>query len=814
MLDSLSNDIRIAVRTFLRTPAFTLAAVCTLALGIGANTAIFSLINAALLQPLPYPNPDRIVQLWMTNRDGGGGVTLAIPEFNLFKQQTGALRDVAAYDFGGPGINLTGSAEPEQVKGIHVSENYFRLFGANPLHGRTFTRDEDLPNGGRVVVLSHSLWQRRFNSDASLVGKTISLGHESYQVVGVLGPQFHADPPAQLWLPLQSEPNSTSQAHYIRVAARLREGVSMQQANAVLKLATAEYLRAYPLMNQQIVFAAKPIRETSAGNVRTALMVLFGTVTLVLLIACSNVANLLLARGIARQREMSLRAALGAGKARLLTQLLTESMLLSVAGGLLGFAVGRFSLAALLALNPEVIQGSVSLDWRVLTFTAAIAIATAFLFGLIPALQGSSIDLSTAMKESGSRGGTGRTAVRTKSILVVVQVALAVVLVIGAGLMLRTFAALRNVNPGIDPHRILTMDMSLTGTRFRDTAAVSRMVEDATRRIQSIPGVSHVAASWTLPIELAFGSSIVIEGRPLTDSVVHGGALMRPISSQFFQVFRIPILRGRAFTDRDAAATNSVAIISDSMARKYWPNSNPIGERITLDKFIGPDFAAPPREIVGIAADVRDTGIAKETSPLVYIPQGQVPNGMTRIDSAILPLSWSIRTEADPYLFSAAIQKELRIASGGIPVAHIRSMDEVVKESTLHSDFNAVLLISFAVSALVLAAIGIYGLMIYTIQQRIREIGIRLALGASPQLITRTILSQSLKLTLAGVLLGSVASLGLARFMQTLVFGVKPSDPFVIVGACLTLGITAAAASFFPARRASILDPASVLRAE
>ena len=818
ILDTMRRDFLTALRMLRRSPAFAIAAMLTLALGIGANTAIFSLVNATLLEPLPYPQADRLVQLWFTTPQGES-LTLSIPEVNLLAQQTAALEDLAAYDFGGPGVSITGVGEPEQVKAVHVSAAWFRLFGARVEAGRTFTAEEDRPNGGRVVVLSHGLWQRRFNADPSLIGRTISLGNEPYLVSGVLAAGFRPDPPAQLWLPLQADPESTGQAHYVRAAARLRRGVTLGQANAVLKLAAAQYLRKFPLFNPRAGFQALPLRETSVRDIRTALLVLFATVTLVLLIACSNVANLLLARGAARRREIAIRGAIGASRGRLAAQLLTESLLLAAGGGLVGVLAGRICLQALLAFRPEAIPAgmestAISLDWRVLSFAAVASLGSTLLFGLLPALRSSRAGLAQVMQEGGARAGTSQGTLKAKSLLVVVQVALSVVLVMGAGLMIRTFAALRQVQPGIDPHGILTLQMSLQGTRFRDSESVARLVEGAVDRLKQIPGVTAAASSWGLPVELAFSSSFIIEGRPLGKDLVHGGALMRPVSPDYAAVFRVPLERGRFFTDRDTAGAPAVAVISEALARKFWPGGNPVGERITIDKYLGPDFAAPPREIVGVLRDVRDLAIDKEPAPLMYVPEAQAPGGMTGIDAGVLPMTWAVRTAVDPYTLSVPIQHALREASGGLAVAQVRSMEEVIVQSTARSDFNAILLSAFGGASLLLAAVGIYGLIAFSVHQQRQEIGIRMALGATPNMVRNMVLSQGMRLALAGVLAGVLGSLALARYMETLVYGVKPIDPAVIFGLSLTLCLVAALASYFPAWRASRLDPANVLRSE
>src|ERR1700756_4504446 len=494
------NDIKHSLRMFARNPGFTIAALAALALGIGANTAIFTVVNTVLLKPLTYPEPDRIVQFLLTSpegKDAGASPT----KFNNWLQQTSVFQNVAAYDFGGPGYNLTGD-HPEQVKGIHVSQQYFALFGAPVMLGRTFTSQEDSPNGGKVVVISYGLWQRRFGGNPNIVGTALSLGNEPYTIVGVLGKSFESDPVADIWLPFQIDPNSDNQGHYFLAAARLKPGVTLAQANAQLKVAADQFRRRYPgHLDPHDGFAVQPLRDSIVSDVRSSLLVLIGAVSFVLLIACADVANLLLVRATGRRREFAIRSAMGAGRPRITRHLLTESILLSVTGGILGLILGFIGVRALLYVSPGDIPrigengAAVGIDWRVLLFTLSISLLTGILFGLFPAVGAARPPLNSTLKESTNRTGTGFRQSKARSMLVVSEVSLALILLIGAALLIRTYAALRAVNPGFDTHNVLTMEMSLTGDRFQKTAGVAQLTRDAGDRINAIPGVDASAST-------------------------------------------------------------------------------------------------------------------------------------------------------------------------------------------------------------------------------------------------------------------------------------------------------------------------------
>jgi len=727
---------------------------------------------------------------------------------------------VAGYDFGGPGFNLTG-AVPEQIHGLHVTKDYFRLFGAPVMLGRTFTTQEDSPNGGKVVVLSYGLWQRKFGGNPQIVGSAISLGNEPYTVVGVLGKDFDTDPVADVWLPFQFDPNSQDQAHYFVGAGRLKAGITLAQANAQLKVAADQFRRRYPNeFGPQDGFAVQPLRDSIVSDVRKSLLVLVGAVSFVLLIACANVANLLLVRATGRKREFAIRAAMGAGRGRIIRQLLTESVLLSLIGGVLGLILGFVGVRALLAVSPGDIPrigengAAVGIDWRVLGFTLGVSLLTGIIFGLFPALGASSPDLNSTLKESSNRSGTGLRQGWARSLLVISEVSMALVLLIGAALLIRTFIALRGVNPGFSAHNVLTMEMSLTGDRFTKSSGLAQMVRDGRERLNAIPGVETSASTCCLPLEGGFGLPFTVVGRPLGKEQNTGGAGWINLSPGYFDVYKIPILRGRDFTDQDTMGAPGVVIINQAMAKKFWPKEDPIGQQIIIGKGVGPEFDEPARQIIGIVGDIHDGGLNRDPRPVMIVPQAQVPDGVTALNARIGPVVWLVRTRTDPHQFIATVTEQLRQASGGFPVARVRTMEEVVLRSTAREDFNMLLLTIFGASALVLAAIGIYGLMAYSVQQRTQEMGIRMALGADRAKIRNLVVRHGMSLALIGVAIGVGAAFGLTRLLASFLFGVKMYDPMVFVTVPVILSAVALAAVWFPATRASKLDPMQALRVE
>ena len=825
--ETLWQDLRFGLRVLRKSPGFAIVALLTMALGIGATTAIFSVVDRVLLKPMAYPEPDRVVVM-MQKFPQGTNPIVSIPKYVLFTQQTKVLEDFCVYDTGGLRVNLTGGDRPEQLRAMHVSANFFSVFAIPMAKGRAFTAQEDIPNGPRLAVISTGLWRSRFGGDPNIVGKSFDLDNDPYTVIGVMAPMPSTDyTDEDVYLPIQLDPNSSNQGNYLFAVARLKPGVTLAMANAELKVATEEFRRKFPdMMVGNQTFGVDTVGNVLVSRVRTSLLVLLGAVGFVLLIACANVANLLLARSTLRKREISIRAALGAGRGRIARQLLTESVLLAVAGGLLGMYVGYFGVRALLALNTGDLNNpgniprigahgaGIAIDWRVLVFTLAISVLAGVLSGLIPAIKASRGDLATTLNESGSRSGTGLRQNKTRSVLVVIEMALAMILLVGAALLIRTFRDLRTVNPGFETRNILTMDMSLASARFDKTASVAQLVQDGQRRLENLPGVEAAAASCCLPLEGGYGLPFTIEGRPTTNGPYTGGGSWRSVSPGYFSVFRIPLMHGRTFTELDTAGAPPVVVINQAMAKQFWPKGDELGSRVTIGKGVGPQFDEPPREVVGVVGDTRDGGLNSNPYPEMFVPIAQVTDGMTALSNGISPVVWLIRTHVAPYSLNTEIQSELRTASGGLPVGNVRLMDQVVQQSTARDDFNMRLLSIFAAVALLMAAIGIYGVMAYSVQQRTQEVGIRMALGASPGTVRRMVVLQGMLLALIGLVVGIGGGLALTRLMGSLLFEVKPWDPLVFVSTAVLLAAVALLACYVPAVRASRVDPLVALRYE
>jgi putative ABC transport system permease protein len=823
-MDTFAADLVYAVRMLRKNPGFAAIAIAALALGIGANTAIFTVVDSVLLKPLPYSGPDRIVKVHRQYPNGHGD-SVSVTKYIVWTHSQ-VFAAMTLYGQSSPGVNLGSEDRHEQVKILSVSHGFFQVFGVSPMQGRVFTPAEDVPNGPALAVMSFNLWQRRFNADPAMVGRAIPLNGVPHTVIGILPKGFASDPPAELWIPMRADPYSTNQGHYLAVAARLKPGATLGQARADMKIVGEEFRRAYPTwMDKTESVGVTPMQEAVVGEIRTALLVLLGAVVFVLLIACANVANLLLARAAVRQREMAVRAAVGASRWRVLRQLLTESVLLAGIGGVFGFALGSWGVRALLLLVPGDIPRMTAadgistvvppLDWRVATFTIGIALLTGLLFGLLPAWHISKTDLASSLKEGGGRSGTGRRQNLARSILVIAEIALALVLLVGAALMIRTFKGLSAVNPGIDTHHILTMETSMSSGAYSTTAKASGFSKQVVDRIEGLPGVEAATMTVMLPaagnggIDLPFN---IVGKTPAKGGQYNGDEQYRWVSPHYFQVFRIPLLRGRVFRETDTANSLPVVVINDKMAKQYWPKEDPVGQVIVIGKGLGPQFDDRPRQIAGVVATTHETGLANGPQGVMYLTQSQIPEGLTTLANSVIPTAWAVRTAGDPMGMRAAIEHEFHAADSMITVTNQKTMEQVLAKSMARQSFNMLLLSIFAGIALLLAAIGIYGLMSYSVEQRVQEIGIRMALGSSRGQMVRLVMGQGMRLAGTGVALGLALAYGVTKVLSSLLFGVKAGDlaTFALVAAMLTL--VALLASYVPARRAASTDPSRALR--
>ncbi len=819
-MEILVRDLRHAIRMFRHGGgSFIFTAIIALALGIGANTAIFSLVNTVLLKEPPFPNASRIVILKTKTPEGSfqGG---SPAKFAHWAQQADILEDVSA--FGGGIVNWTGGQFPQQLHSESASSAYFRLFGVPIIVGRPFGAKEDAPRAAPVVLIGERLWKNRFGGDQKIIGKTIDLGGEPRVIIGVVGAKFDfqdfGEPP-EVWVPFQLDPNSADQGHYFEVAARLKDGVTIRQARAGLDASAAVYRRKFPdALEKGNSFDATPLKESLVQSAQQSIWVMAGAVGFVLLIACANVANLLMARAESRKREIAIRNALGASRVRIVRQLLTESLLLAAAGAVLGLLLGIVGIRGLLAVNTAGLPrvgadgASVSLDWRVLAFTALITLLTTLIFGLLPAWRAARTDLSAIIKEGGSRSGSGFRQNKARAIIVVGEVALAVVLLVGAGLLIRTESALYSVEPGFDTKRVLTMRMSLSGNRYQTSEALEQMVHRATERLDALPGVELSSATCCVPLEGGYGLPFRIMGRPLNQGPFHGGGGWKTVSPGFFEVFRIHVMRGRSFTEQDNHGGPPVVIINEAMARKFWPKGDPLRDRLLIGKGVMPQLETEPvRQIIGVVADQRDGALNQDPGPEMYLPNGQITDAIQALNVKLTPLAWVIRTRGEPMKMRAAVEDQLRQVTG-LPVSEVRAMDEVVSRSTSRERFHMLLMSVFGGVSLLLASIGIYGLMAYSVEQRTHEIGIRMALGAERSNVRGMIMRQGLIFASVGIVIGIGGAFALAKQIASFLFGVTAFDPLVFGTIPAVLILAAAVAVWWPALQATKVDPATALR--
>jgi putative ABC transport system permease protein len=795
------QDLRYGARMLLKKPGFTLIAVITLALGIGANTAIFSVVDAVVFRPLPYDEPERLVQVWPVNLRTGDGGGVPYPNFVDWRGRNSVFEQIAAY--GGKSFIITGGDEAKRIRGVGVSSNLFSLLRIKSSLGRVLLPDDDRIDATPVALIGYRLWHERFGADPQVIGKTMTLDGKSFAVIGVMPPGFQFPEEAELWVSVAqvySKILADRNAGSLEVIGRLKTGVGLEQAQAEMASIARQLEQEYPGANKDFSVKLIPQHELLVGNIRRTLLILFGAVGFVLLIACANVANLSLARGAARQKEIAIRVALGATRIRVIRQYLTESLSFALLGGGLGVLLALWSVSLLATSLPATMPraNEIGIDWRVLGFTCIISFLTGIIFGLAPALQGSKPDMIEALKEGGGKITEGRGRNRLRSLLVVTEVALSLVLLVGAGLLIKSFWHLQQVKPGYDYENVLAIKLSLSDDKYPEKRERIAFYRQAISRIESLPGVMTAGASTLLPLSGSSSSkSFTIEGRARQSPDEFFIANNRSISPDYFRTARIPLLRGRAFTDADDADAAPVAIINETMAYRYWPAGDALSKHIRMGRTIC--------EIVGVVGDVRHRWLDGDLTPEIYLPYPQEPESW---------LNFVVRTGADQKGLASALRNEFKNIDRDQPISEITTLAQLRSRSVAQPRFNTLLLGIFAVIALILAAVGIYGVISYSVTQRTHEIGIRMALGAQASDVLKLVVGKGMSLVLIGVAIGMLSSLALTRLIKALLFGVSATDPWTFVAIGLLLAFVALLACWIPARRATKVDPLVALRCE
>jgi putative ABC transport system permease protein len=807
-MDALLQDIRYAIRSLGRTPGFAVVAVAALALGIGANTAIFTIVNAALIEPLPFHDPDRIVVLWERNvRRPDRKNTIGPANYIRWRERAQSFEELSGF-IDRSGV-LTGG-DPEEVTTQLVLGDMFKVLAVPAMIGRTFTPAELSDPAANVAILSYALWQRRFSGDPQIVGRAIQLNNAATTVVGVMPPDVQVvasrsqvGKPTDLWIPFPLPAEArTPRGRSISVIGRLKPGASIQQAQAEMDTVAAGLEKEFPAFNTGWGVRVFSLRDELAGNIRPALLLLAGAVAFVLLIACANVANLLLARGAARHREIAIRSALGAARIRVMRQLLTESLVLGITGGLVGLLVAQWSLAALVAMSPVDLTtlGHIRVSYPVLAFTAAVSLLTAVICGFAPAFEGSRTDVHETLKDGARQVGGGARARRLRQAFVVSEIALAVVLLVGAGLLIRSFASLRSVDPGLDTRNVLTMRVTLPARKYNEPGKTLRFFADAESRVAALPGVQSVGMVSFLPFTvLGAATNFDIVGQPPAPPSAALGTDVTVCDVGYFQTLRLPLIKGRLFTEREMREKSNVVVINDALAQRYFPGQDPIGQQLVIYM----TERNEPTEIIGVVGSSKFIDLRAAAQPASFWPHPQLPyTGMTL----------TVRTASDPLSFASSVEREIHAIDKDQPVSDVRTMDQWIARSLAQARFSSMLLSVFAGLALLLASIGIYGVMSYAVTQRTSEIGIRLALGAERQNILSLVVGNGLRMTGLGLLIGVLLALPLTRTLASLLFNIGSTDPLTFLGVIVVLGAVALLATYLPARRASHIAPTEALR--
>jgi putative ABC transport system permease protein len=801
------TDLRYALRTLIKSPAFSTIAIVTLGLAIGANSAIFSVVDAVLLRPLPYAHSEQLVRVFGSQPQLALAPT-APANFLEWKEQNEVFERIATYI--GQGFNLTGGDKPERVIGTRVSSDLFQLLGVQPALGRAFTDEEDQTGHGQVVILSHEFWQSRFGGDPNTLRQTITLNEQPYTVIGIMFPGFaFPDTRTQVWTPVAFNPveRATRDTNFIDVIARLKPGRSIEQARAHMTTLAQRQAEHYPKTNAGIGAKVISLHEQTVGEVRPMLVVLLGAVAFVLLIACANIANLLLARAAARQKEMAIRGALGASRSRVVRLLLTESVVLAILGGAVGLLFAIWSLDLLVSLRPANLPRleEIGINRTVFIFTLAISVVTGIVFGLVPALQASKPDLNETLKESGRSATGSPRRHQMRALLVVSEVALSLVLLVGAGLMMRSFARLLAVDPGFRPDHVLTAFVSLPVSKYPKREEQAAFFERLIERLRNLPGVSSASVVTDIPLFGGSSTGFEIDGRPAPLPGQRPLTDYRMISTDYFTSMGMRLVKGRAFSRHDTEDAPGVVIINETMAARFFPGEDPIGKRIGLS-----GNPKDWREIVGVVGDVRNYGVDADVKPEAYVPFFQnAPGYLAGVASA---MNVMVRSTNDPLALTAALREQVQALDKDQPISEIRTMEWYLSESMAQRRFNMLLLAAFAGLALALAAVGIYGVIAYTVTQRTHEMGIRIALGAKNGDILRLVFGSAMATTLIGIALGLAAAFALTRLLRSLLYQVSPTDPVVFAAIPLLLLSVAVIATYLPARRAMKVDPITALR--
>lgn len=812
------GDLKFAFRSLRRTPTVTLTAIAALALGIGANTAIFSVVYSVLLRPLPYPHSDRIVEVVRSfNHGAATGAAVTATKLYFWQSQNHSFDAMAAVNFMPVGVNLSGSMEPERLKSLSATADFFRVLGARPMLGTTFQPGQDKPGSGHFAVLSYRLWRDRFAADPTIVGRALTLNHAAYTVLGVMPSAFDYPQKADLWTPLQLVNDPADHSNNYTVIARLKPGVTLEQARADMAMVGERFRSQFGtgiMMDKNESVGVLSFQSYLVGKVRPALLVLMGAVGFVLLIACANVANLLLVRSAVRQQEIAVRTALGATGWQVARLALTESVVLAVSGAAVGVIFAQALLPLLLRLAPAGVPSvtTAQVNGTVVGFSAAVAVVTALIFGVFPAVQCLHAGMANPLRDAGTRSVTSGSARRVRQVLVIAEVAISLVLLIGAGLLIETFKNLTDVNPGFNGQNVLTMQMSVSEDKFRTTAPSAALIDRVTKRLEALPGVDAVGTITNLPTQPGFDDPFEILGRPASKDFLDED--FRVVSPGYFATLQIPVVQGRPFTERDTQRSLRVIIVNESFVRKYFPHENPLGQQILVGRIMGPLFADLPRTVVGVVGDTRDDGLNAPAPPIYFEPVAQLPDKLMELGNQLLPVNWLIRTSGNPLAMAETIRRETLAASGGIPMAEPQLFTDIVTSSIAQQKFSMILLGGFAGMAMLLGAIGLYGVISYSVAQRTRELGIRVALGAARQDLMTAVLREGFILTALGLAAGFALGLGLLQYLKSMLYGTTTFDVRVLLTMTAALAAVSLLASMIPALRAASVDPVIALRNE